>query len=127
MSLYYDNSEVLTSWVERTWESPQDWTRRGSEPLVLWLYGDPGNGTDPLYVVLRDSDGNEAMVKHPDPAAMTADSWQEWSMPWTDFIGVNPAAIEKMSIIIGDPASSQAGGSGTVYIDDILLHGPSGQ
>jgi len=127
MSIYYDNSEVLTSQVERTWEPPQDWTRRSVERLILWLYGGPGNAAEPLYVVLQDSAGNEAVVKHPDPAALTVDSWQEWSMPLTDFTGVNPAAIAKMSIVIGDPAGSQAGGSGTVYIDDISLHRPPGQ
>lgn len=124
MFVYYDNSEAPNSWVERTWEAPQDWTRRGSERLVLWLYGDPGNAAEPLYVVLKDSEGNEAVKAHLDPAALTTDSWQGWSIPLTDFAGVNATEIKKMSIVIGSPASSQPGGSGTVYIDDITLHAP---
>ncbi|MCP4453253.1 MAG: hypothetical protein GY809_17470 [Planctomycetes bacterium] len=127
MSVYYDNSEVLTSQVERIWETPQDWTRRGSERLVLWLRGNPDNAAEPLHIVLQDGAGNEAVMTHPHSAAMKTDSWQAWSILLTDFTGVNPAAIQKMSIVIGDQADSQAGGSGTVYIDDITLHGPSGQ
>ncbi len=122
ISLYYDNSTGLISWLDRTWEMPQDWTRRGVQRLVLWLHGDPGNAAEPLHVVLADSTGNEAVVTHSHAAAMKTGSWQAWSIPLTDFTGVDLAAIAKMSIVIGDPADSQAGGAGTLYIDDISLH-----
>jgi len=75
-----------------------------------------------LYVVLQDSANNSAIVEHPDPAATTIDTWTEWNIPLADFTGVNLQTIKKMSIGVGDKAAPQAGGSGTLYIDDVSLH-----
>jgi len=120
--LTYDNSMTPISQVQRVWETPQDWTRRGVEALVLWAYGNPDNAAEPFYVILHDSTGKSAAVVHPDSSMVAKNAWQEWRIALADFAGVNLTAIKKMSIGVGDRADTQLGGSGVLYIDDIYLH-----
>ena len=141
MPLWYDHDGTIlegTEWetkglpfyseAQRHWETPQDWTVKGAEALTLWFHGDPGNATgrqiEPLYVALEDATGNSAVIVHPDPHAIAAESWQQWPMDLSDFLGVDLTAITMMSIGVGDPASTNPRGSGVVYIDDIELHLP---
>jgi len=91
--------------------------------------GIESNVPEGLYVVLQDSAGNSAVVKHPDPAATTIGSWTEWNIPLIDFssatgTGVNLQAIKSMVIGVGDRANPKHGGAGTLYIDDIGLRLP---
>jgi len=125
--LTYDNSTAPISQVQRVWETPQDWTRKGVEVLALWVYGNPDNAVDPLYVGLQDSTGKSAMVTHPDSSMVTKNTWQEWRITLSDFAGVNLTAIKKMSIGVGDRGDTQPGGFGMLYIDDIYLHPVSTQ
>jgi len=121
MHLFYDNSEAPISEVERFWDTPQDWTRRGVDTLSLWFYGSPDNAAEPLQIRLVDREGNAIAVVHPDPAVLLSESWQQWSIPLAYFINVDPAAIQSMAIVIGDE-TTEGGGMGEVYIDDIRLH-----
>ena len=92
-----------------------------------WLSQDIGmesNTAEPMYVVLQDGAGNSAVFTHPDPAATIIDTWTEWNIPFAEFVGVNLQAIKKLSIGVGDRASSQPGGAGDLYIDDIGLRLP---
>ena len=130
MPLWYDNDGAvwdmsgLTYYAEaqRTWEDAKDWTREGVEILSLWLYGEPDNSAESFYVGLEDSAGNRKDITHPDPAALTVNDWQQWSIPLADFTDVDLTAIKVMYIGVGDPTSNQPGGSGLVRIDDIELH-----
>jgi len=83
--------------------------------------GIASNAAEPLYVALQDSANHSAVVPYPEPAATTIDAWTEWNIPLAEFTGVNPQAVKKISIGIGDRAASQPGGSGTMYFDDIRL------
>jgi len=92
-----------------------------------WLSQDIGiesNIAEPMYVVLADSAGNSAEIKHPDPAISATRSWTEWNIPLADFTGVNMQAIDKITIGVGDRDNPQSGGPGDLYIDDIRLHLP---
>jgi hypothetical protein len=138
MPFFYDNDGTILegdveyektgvpyfSETQRTWESPQDWTRRSVEILSLWLYGEPDNSAEPFYVGLEDYAGNRKDITHPDPAALTVNDWQQWCIPLADFTDVDLAAIKVMYIGVGDPTDNQPGGSGLVRIDDIELHIP---
>jgi len=86
--------------------------------------GIQSNVPEGLYVILQDSEGNSATVKHPDADAITKSTWTEWNIPLTDFSGVNQQAVKKMAIGVGDRINPQLGGSGTLYIDDIWLNIP---
>jgi len=64
------------------------------------------------------------VVYHDNPAATQIGDWTEWIIPTQAFAdqGVNLADVDNISIGIGDRNNPQAGGSGTVYIDDIRLY-----
>jgi hypothetical protein len=121
MYLVYDNSTAPISQVLRAWETPQDWARNGTETLSLWIHGHPDNTPDSLQVILGDSADNVAMVMHPDPSVLLSDSWHQWSIPLADFTGLNLSEIASMTIVIGDD-STEEGGTGTLFIDDVCLH-----
>jgi Tol biopolymer transport system component len=122
-SLYilYDNSTAPISQIQRVWDTPQDWTRKGVQNLSLWIHGGPDNTAEPMRIILGDSADNLAVVEHTDPALLMSDTWQQWSIPLVDFTGLNPSEITSMAIVIGDDATEE-GGTGLVYIDDIYLH-----
>ncbi len=85
----------------------------------------PANSRADLYVTLQDSSNRTATVKYADGAVTT--DWTQWDIPLSSFTGVNPAAIKKMIIGVGQPDNSQADGSGLVYIDDIRVIKVGGQ
>ena len=107
--------------AERTFDTPQDWTGNGADSLALWYIGaaQPGNAAAPMYVTIEDQAGKKVTVINPDPAAPTVTQWTEWQIPFADLTGVNPAAVKKMAIGIGDKASPKPGGAGILYLDDI--------
>lgn len=81
--------------------------------------GIASNPPELVYVALEDSAGRMATVKHAELA--TTDAWQTWEIPLADFSGVNPAAIRKMVIGVGDRSNPMPGGVGTIYIDDVRV------
>jgi hypothetical protein len=92
-----------------------------------WQHQDVGilsNAAEPLYVALSNATGAPAVVVNDDPGAATLDVWTEWVIDLQKFadLGVNLADIDSIAIGLGatgDPAA--AGGSGTLFIDDIRL------
>jgi hypothetical protein len=96
----------------------------------LWMNQDIGivsNDTEPLYVSLSNSTGSPGIVYNDDPAAVNADRWTEWVIPLQSFAdqGINLANIDKIAIGVGtQDNTTNPGGSGTIYIDDIRLYQP---
>jgi len=86
--------------------------------------GIESNIAEPMYIVLEDNAGNNAIVTHSDPAATTTNTWTQWDIPLAEFTGVNPQAIKKMAIGVDNRANTQPGGAGDLYIDDIGLKLP---
>ena len=92
-----------------------------------WVHQDIGilgNDAEPLYVALTDGAGASAVVPHDDAAAATIDVWTEWVVDLQKFAdqGVNLADIDRIAIGLGTQSGLPApGGSGTLFIDDILL------
>jgi len=90
-----------------------------------WAHQDIGilaNDAQPLHVALSSSNGASATVVNDDPAAATTDAWTEWRIDLQVFADqdVNLADVDKIAIGLGGQGT--AGGSGTVFIDDIRLH-----
>jgi hypothetical protein len=83
------------------------------------------NTPAPLYVTIEDRTGKKATVVNPDPAAVNATAWTEWQIAHADLAGVNLAAVQKLTIGVGDTASPKAGGAGMLYIDDIGFGKPA--
>ncbi len=86
--------------------------------------GITSNTAEGLYVVLEDNAGNSAVIKHSDPNATTLTTYTQWTIPLTDLTGINPQAIKKMIIGVGDRTNPQLGGAGDLYIDDIGVYPP---
>ncbi len=80
-----------------------------------------GNSAEPLYVRIEDSSGAGATIVNPDEAVTVRSAWQEWTIPYSALAGVNLNRVKTMYIGVGNRQAPTAGGTGTVYIDDIAL------
>lgn len=83
-----------------------------------------GNSVEPLYVRIEDSTGASATVVNADAAITVRPAWQQWMIPFTDLAGVNLSRVRTMYIGVGNHSAPVAGGTGTVFIDDIALGHP---
>ncbi|MHC4574178.1 MAG: SUMF1/EgtB/PvdO family nonheme iron enzyme [Planctomycetota bacterium] len=118
--------------IERRLDDPYDWTAAGVEALNLYFYGDAGNDaneTEQMYVGLRDSFGAYAEVRYGDNGEDMNDvkkqQWQVWNIALSGFGGVDLTKVDKVYIGFGDENnSSEPGGVGVVYFDDIRLYVP---
>ena len=141
MEYSYQNgvADVHYSEVERTFDTPQDWTRGGVATLAFDFYGDADNdiaSTEQMYVGIKDSCGVEAFVKYDTNAVTTyngdandlqKEEWQEWNIRLADFndAGVDLTDVNKIYVGFGDRTNPpEAGGDGTVYFDNFMLFIP---
>jgi hypothetical protein len=115
MPLFYDNANK-TSEATLTLIYPRDWTEEGVAKLSLWFRGASGNAADRMFVAL----GN-AVVYHGDASATQITGWDEWIIDLTEFAGVDLTNVNTITIGIGTKGSPAAGGTGTMYFDDIRL------
>jgi len=98
----------------------------GAWQTVDMTLAQPGNDPDQLYVIVQDSTGKSVTLNHPDGVnAVLSNAWTEWQIPLSQFTGVNPAKIKKMSIGVGNPKSPKADGHGVLYFDDIRVIKPT--
>jgi hypothetical protein len=114
MPYLYDNN-LKTSEATLTLVYPKDWTEEGVTKLSLWFRGTSANAADRMFVAL----GN-AVVYHDDPAATQIGGWNEWVIDLAAF-GVDLTNVNTITIGIGTKNSPAAGGTGTMYFDDIRL------
>jgi len=75
-----------------------------------------------LYVALNGS----AVVNHDNPDAAQINEWTRWNIDLQAFAdqGVNLANVNTIALGLGNRNNPQAGGSGTMYFDDIRLYPP---
>jgi hypothetical protein len=126
MPLAYDNNKqgfFKYSEAEMTLTYPRDWTENGVSTLTIWFRGDLTNAAEPLYVTLNGS----AVVRHDNPEAAQASTWTEWNIDLQLFAdqGVNLVNVNTIALGLGNRDNPVAGGSGTVYFDDIRLYRPA--
>ncbi|MHC4331501.1 MAG: LamG domain-containing protein [Planctomycetota bacterium] len=111
----YDNANK-TSEATMTLVYPKDWTEEGVTKLSLWFRGASGNAADRMFVALN----GVAVIYHDDPAATQLTGWNRWIIDLTAF-GVDLTNVNTIAIGIGTKNSPAAGGTGTMYFDDIRL------
>jgi hypothetical protein len=99
---------------------PRDWTENGVSTLSIWFRGDSANAAETLYVVLNGS----AVISHDNPNAAQINEWTQWDIDLQAF-GINLANVNTIGLGLGDRNNPQAGGSGTMYFDDIRLYLPA--
>jgi hypothetical protein len=113
--IFYDNTTANISEVTvNPDELPvgSDWTVGSPEALLLWMYGDPNNSTtDQMYVKLNNTKVNL-------DGDLTLAQWQEFSIDLAA-LGIDLSNIKILTI--GFERTGTAGGSGMVFVDDILL------
>jgi hypothetical protein len=121
MPLFYDNS-VGYSEATLTLTYPRDWTEKGVSTLTIWFRGDSDNAAETLYAALNGS----AVVNHDNPDAAQINRWTKWNIDLQAFVdqGVNLANVNTISLGLGNKNNPLAGGSGTMYFDDIRLYPP---
>ncbi len=119
MPYFYDNN-LKTSEATLTLTYPRDWTAEGVGKLSLWFRGSSGNSAEKMFVALNGT----AVVYHDNTAATQIGGWNRWVIDLTRFAdqGVNLTNVNTITIGIGTKNSPAAGGTGTVYFDDIRLY-----
>ena len=124
--LYLNEAGVTNSEAALTLTTPRDWTAAGVAELSLWFRGGSDNPVDPLYVAISNATGAPAVLANTDPAAATVGFWTEWRIALQAFAdqGINLTNVDKIAIGLGSKGGAAAGGSGTIYIDDIRLYRP---
>ena len=115
MPYLYDNN-LKTSEATLTLVYPKDWTAEDVTRLSLWFRGASGNAADRMFVAVNGS----AVVYHDDASATQITGWNEWVIDLAAF-GVNLTSVNTITIGIGTQNSPAAGGTGTMYFDDIRL------
>jgi len=86
------------------------------------------NDAEPMYVAVSNTAGDPAVVYHDDPNAAQTDTWTEWLIPLQEFAeqGVDLTDVDWIAIGFGIKDNvTTAGGSGTMYFDDIRLYRPA--
>jgi hypothetical protein len=117
--LTYDNSVASLSEITANTSNlaiGRDWTKGGAGMLVLWFYGNSDNAaTERMYVKI-----NGVKVVYPgDAAEITRAIWKQWNIDLAA-LGIALSNVTQMSI--GFERTGGIGGSGIVFIDDILLY-----
>ena len=122
--LYFNEAGVANSEAALTLTAPRDWTVAGVGELSLWTRGDAANAADPLYVAISNTAGAPAVMAHDDPSAATSTAWRQWRILLQVFAdqGINLTNVDKIAIGLGSKGGAAAGGTGTMYIDDIRLY-----
>ncbi|MFB0555043.1 MAG: LamG domain-containing protein, partial [Phycisphaerae bacterium] len=103
MPVFYDNSILRYSEVEKTLTYPRDWTENGVNTLTIWFRGNSDNAAETLYVALNGS----AVVNHDNPDAAQVTTWTEWTIDLSapgGFAdqGVNLANVNTIALGLGN-------------------------
>ncbi len=124
--LYTNEAGVTNSEAISTLTAARDWTEENVAELSVWFHGDLANAAEPMYVSVSNAAGTPAVVVHDDPQAVQIRTWQEWVIPLQAIAdqGINLTNVDKIAIGLGSKGGPAAGGSGTMYIDDIRLYRP---
>jgi hypothetical protein len=126
MPVFYDNNKqgyFKYSEAEMTLPTDErDWTEKSISTLTIWFRGVSDNAAEPLYVALNGS----AVVTNDNPDAAQVTTWMEWNIDLQAFAdqGVNLANVNTIALGLGNKKNPVAGGSGTMYFDDIRLYPP---
>ena len=131
-NMYTIPGNVYGSWVDADTVDLQvgsDWAVGSAKALRLAFYGDPGNSTtvnDKMYIALHDGVTVESAY-YPDVNDIKKAEWHQWQIDLEEEFSttINLANVSRISIGFGTyGGGSSAGGTGTVYFDEIELWPP---
>lgn len=134
LPFYYDNTGTFVdpegqatdakhSQIQRIYEVPQDWTVGQPDVLSCWIYGNPDNAPDNLFVQLWDCNGGYGLIRRDNPLDVQWEYWQQLTFNLTTFAeqGVDLSCVQCFTLGIGDPQQDSTGGRGMVLVDTIEL------
>jgi hypothetical protein len=116
MPYFYDNNNKYSE-AELILSPAQNWTRLGVTVLSLSFLGNSGNSVEPMYVKIN----GQKVLYNGDASDITQPRWNLWNIDLAS-VGVNLQNVTSLIIGFGNDTNPTAGGSGTVYFDDIRLH-----
>jgi hypothetical protein len=118
MPLFYDNA-AGNSEATLTLTSNRDWTENGVTTLIIYSRGNRANAAEQMYVAVNGT----AIVSNDNLDAAQTGIWTAWNIDLQEIAGqgVDLTNVNTISIGFGDKSNPQAGGSGTVFLDDIRL------
>ena len=125
MPLFYTNEAGVTNSEAGLTLTTRDWTEEGVGELSLWVRGSSVNAAEPLYVSVSNAAGTPAIVANDDPVIAQKGSWTQWVIPLQTFAdqGINLDNVDKIALGLGSKSGmAAAGGTGTMFIDDIALY-----
>ena len=93
--------------------TPMTWTQQAIGADMA------SNDPEPMYVALNGS----AVVYHDNPNATLINEWTKWNIDLQAF-GINLTNVNTIALGLGNKNNPVAGGSGTMYFDDICLYPP---
>ena len=122
--LYTNEAGVTNSEAALTLTAPRDWTEEGVAELSLWYRGSATNAPEPLYVAVSNAAGAPAVAAHADVNAAQTGRWTRWMIPLQVMAdqGIDLTDVDKIAVGLGSKGGVAAGGTGTMYIDDIALY-----
>jgi hypothetical protein len=117
MPLEYDNSVGLSEVTRAT--PVTDWTQEDMVAFGLWYYGDAANAAEPMYMVL-----NNTIITNDNPNAALVTEWTDWNIELQTLAdqGVSLNNVNSISLGFGNKSNPVAGGTGTVFFDNIRLY-----
>jgi hypothetical protein len=118
---------VTNSEASLTLTAPRNWTQAGVGELSLWFRGGADNDTEPMYVAIVNKTGIPAVAPYENANAALTLAWTKWVIPLQTFAdqGIDLSDVDKIFIGLGSKADmAAAGGSGTMFFDDIRLDKP---
>jgi len=77
-----------------------------------------GNSAEPIYLAVEDMLGATATVVHPNPAATRIESARQWTVPLSEFAGIDPTLAAKLYVGVGN---GEPGGVGILSVSDIRV------
>jgi hypothetical protein len=119
-----NSASILLSEISRSFSPAQDLTREGATALTLWIQGNQTNTvepTDALYLAVKDTSGRQAISVAASASDLSKFYWQKKTVDLSDLVDVDLSQISEMVIGIGNRATPQEGGTGTLLIDNIVL------
>lgn len=127
---YANGSGPYYSAAKMTFDSNSNWGLDEIEAISIYFKGSSGNDADKLYVIIEDGDwipGTAAVRYDGDTNDLKNEYWQRWDISLEEFVEDNSAfrleKVRSVAIAVGDMTNPQAGGTGTIYIDDIVFKG----
>ena len=111
LPIHFDNSGAPRSEATRSFDAAQDWSKHGVQGLVLSFQGSLANTGGRLYVKINDTQ----VVYDGDQTDLMRIGWHKWYIDLAALPAATRGAVNSLTIGI------DSGGTGVVYIDDILL------